>query len=595
MKIVGETSVQVSYSYQQQPSQELTLVVVKGHGPTLLGRNWLRHFRLDWSTIKTVVSRQSNDLNALLDEYRLLFTDELGTIKLFKAHLAVDQTAKPRYYRPRSVPFALRPIVDEELKRLEGIGVLEKVTHSDWATPIVAVPKKDGRVRLCGDYKVTVNPMLNVDQYPLPRPTDLFATLAGGKYFSMLDLSHAYNQIQLDDDSKEFLTINTHRGLYRYTRLPFGVASAPALFQKFMDIILQGLDGVICYLDDILVMGKTESEHLENLKNVFVRLQKHGVRVKRKKCTFLKTSVQYLGHRIDSQGLHALDEKIKAITEAPKPKNVQELRSFLGLLNYYGRFIANLSSLIYPLNELLRQNTAWKWTQSCTRAFNVAKSKIVDSTVLVHYDPKLPIRLAGDASAYGVGAVMSHVMTDGTKRPVAFASRTLLPSERNYSQVEKEALSLIFGITKFHTYLYGRKFVLVTDHKPLTTILGEKKGIPPMAAARLQRWAIKLSAYTYEIEFRRTHEHSNVDCLSRLPVQCISAVGHTPEPAVFNVRQIERLSVTATQLAQATRTDSTLSAVYECVTKGWPSHVGPDLKVFSAKEAELTVESGCIL
>ena len=595
MDIVGETSVEVSYGYQQQQPQELSLVVVKGNGPTLLGRNWLKHFRLDWSSIKTVVSQQDNHLNVLLEEYQDLFADELGTIKPFQARLAVDTTAEPRYHRPRSVPFAMRPAVEEELDRLERTGVVERVNHSDWATPIVAVPKKDGRVRLCGDYKVSVNPVLSVDQYPLPRPSDLFATLAGGKYFSTLDLSHAYNQIQLDDESKKYLTINTHRGLYRYTRLPFGVASAPALFQKFMDIILQGLDGVICYLDDIMVTGSSESEHLDNLKNVFHRLREHGVRVKRNKCTFMKDSVQYLGHRIDAQGLHATDDKIKAIAEAPIPKNVQELRSFLGLLNYYGRFIANLSSLIHPLNELLCRDTPWKWTKECSRAFKAAKTKIVDSNVLVHYDPNLPIRLAGDASAYGIGAVISHVMTDGAEQPIAFASHTLLPSERNYSQVEKEALSLVFGITKFHTYLYGRKFVLVTDHKPLTTILGEKKGIPPMAAARLQRWAIKLSAYTYEIEFRRTQEHSNADCLSRLPINCINAVGHTSEPALFNVRQIESLPVTATQLAQATRTDKTLSAVYECITKGWPSDIDEGLSIFAAKKEELTVESGCIL
>lgn len=593
MDIVGETSIQVNY--EQQQSQELNLVVVKGNGPTLLGRNWLKHFRLDWNGIKSVISQQNNHLNVLLKEYQDLFTDELGTIKPFKARLAVDSMAEPRFYRPRPVPFAMRPVVEEELDRLERVGVLERVNHSDWATPIVAVPKKDGHVRLCGDYKVSVNPVLSIDQYPLPRPTDLFATLAGGKYFSTLDLSHAYNQIQLDEDSKKYLTINTHRGLYRYTRLPFGVASAPALFQKYMDVILQGLDGVICYLDDIMVTGKTESEHLDNLTNLFRRFREHGVQVKSSKCNLMRDNVQYLGHRIDAQGLHATDDKIKAITEAPIPKNVQELRSFLGLLNYYGRFIANLSSLIHPLNKLLRTDTPWKWTNECNQPFNAAKSKIVGRNVLVHYDPHLPIRLAGDASAYGVGAVISHVMNDGTERPIAFASRTLLSSERNYSQVEKEALSLIFGITKFHTYLYGRKFVLVTDHKPLTTILGEKKGIPSMAAARLQRWAIKLSAYTYEIEFRRTQDHSNADCLSRLPMNCISTVGHASEPALFNVRQIESLPVTATQLAQATRTDKTLSAVYKCITKGWPSDVDGSLSNFVAKKEELTVESGCIL
>ena len=247
------------------------------------------------------------------------------------------------------------------------------------AAPIVAVHKKDGRVRLCGDYKVTVNPVLELYQYPLPQPTDLFATLAGGQYFSTLDLSHAYNLRRTPGSTS------------RYTRLPFGVASAPALFQKSMDIILQGLDEVICYLDDILVSGRTEAEHLDNLKNVFRRLREHGIRVKNNKCSFMKSSVQYLGHRIDAQGLHATDDKIRTIKEVPVPKNIQELRSFLGLLNYYGRFISNLSSLIHPLNELLRRDAPWKWSKQCASTFESAKAKIVASNVLVHYDPSLPM------------------------------------------------------------------------------------------------------------------------------------------------------------------------------------------------------------
>ena len=279
------------------------------------------------------------------------------------------------------------------------------------------------------------------------------------------------NQIQLDKDSKKYLTINTHRGLYRYMRLPFGVASAPAVFLKPMDIVLQGLDGVICYLDDIMVMGRTEVEHLDNLKCVFQRLREHGIRMKHSKCTFLKTSVQYLGHRIDAEGLHATDDKVRAITEAPVPKNVQELRSFLGLLNYYWRFIPQRCISPSPIERTT--SSRYSWTKERDNAFKAAK--IVAPNVLIHY-PNLPIRLAGNASAYGVGAVISHVMDDGNEWPIAFASRTLLPSEKNYSQVEKEALSLIFGISKFHTYLYGRKFLLVTDHKPYYHKIGSENG-----------------------------------------------------------------------------------------------------------------------
>ncbi len=214
--------------------------------------------------------------------------------------------------------------------------------------------------------------------------------------------------------------------------------------------------------------------------------------------------MEYLGHRIDVEGLHATDNKLAVINDAPAPRNIQKLRSFLGLLNYYGKFIPNLASILHPLNRLLCKDMPWRWTEECEKAFKCAKEKLISSEVLVHYDPSLPLRLAGDASAYGIGAVLSHRMPDGTEKLVAFASCTLTASERNYPQIEKEALSLIYGVKKFHTYLYGRSFTIVTDHKPLTAILGPKKGVPPLAAARLQRLAILLSAYSYEIEFKVT-------------------------------------------------------------------------------------------
>ena len=194
---------------------------------------------------------------------------------------------------------------------------------------------------------------MSINKYPLPKPDDIFATLSGGQHFTTLDLSHAYNQLLLDEESRKFVTINTHKGLYQYTRLPFGIASA---FQRTMDTILQG---TACYIDDIIVTGKSDDEHLAHLEEVLKRLLRHGVHVNQAKCRFLQPSVVFLGHRIDSDGIHPTDEKLAAITQAPAPENLQELRSFLGLINYYGKFIPNAATLLAPLNELLRKDAKW--------------------------------------------------------------------------------------------------------------------------------------------------------------------------------------------------------------------------------------------
>ena len=507
----------------------------------------------------------------------------------FEASLHLKPGATPKFLKARSVPFAMKEVIGAELDRLEEAGVIERVNHSKWAVP---VPKGDGRLRLCGDYKVTINPALEVDQYPLPKPDDLFTSLAGGKRFTKIDLTQAYQQMALDDHSRELVTVNTHKGLYRYTRLPFGVASAPAIFQKTMDTVLQDLPKVICYLDNILVTGSTEEEHLANVEKVLERLQKYSIRAKRAKCEFLSSSLEYLGHRVDSTGLHTTQSKVEAIKKAPQPTNVPELRSFLGLVHYYGKFMPNLATVLNPLNLLLKDGAEWVWTEECSRAFKEAKQLLTSAPVLAHYDPALPIKMAGDASAYGIGAVISHVYSDGSERPILFASRMLSPSEQNYSQIEKEALSLIYGIKKFHSYLYGRRFTLVTDHKPLITVLGPKSGIPPMAAARLQRWALLLSAYNYTIEFKPTLPHGNADGLSRLPL------GDRQPPSTcsaFVVGQIQALPVTSERLETVTRQDPILSRVHQYTREGWPSSTPDEFKPYRDRQLELTTQGDAVL
>ena len=269
----------------------------------------------------------------------------------------------------------------------------------------------------------------------------------------------------------------------------------------------------------------------------------------------MQPTVEYLGYRIDAQGLHAIEKKVEAIRNAPAPENQQQLRSFLGMINYYSKYISNYSTITHPLNELLKDGVAWKWCETQQKAFKRLKDKLSNAPVLTHFSDTLPLKLDADTSQYGIGAVISHVLPSGEERPIAYASRTLTKSERNYAQIEKEALSIVFGVNKFHQYLYGRKLLLVTDQKPLTTLLGPKSGIPTLAAARLQRWALLLAVYQYDIECRSTEKHVNADYLSRFPIRSEGSSEGVDEVKLINTLQIESLPMNVDQVRKATRKD----------------------------------------
>ena len=416
--------------------------------------------------------------------------------------------------------------------------------------------------------------------------------------FSVLDLSGAFNQLHLDEESAKLLDLNTHRGLYGTSRLTYFVKVDPSQFQPCIDKVLSGIDNVFCYIDDILFATTNSEEHnfMRVLGKVFERLARYNVKLNKSKCLFLQDKVNYLGHELHGTGVRPLQNKIEAIVEAPVPKNVSELRSFLGMINYYAKFVPDLATKLHPLYCLLRQSTAWKWSRDCDKAFRVAKREVASAHVLTHFDPSLPLVLAVDASPYGLGASLCHRMPDGSEKPIAFASRALSTSERNYAQVEKEGLAIIFGVKKFHMYLYGRKdkFLLVTDHQPLVRIFGSKTGISAMAAARMQRWALLLSGYSYTIEYRKGEDNPVADMLSRLPVDGADSA-HEDENFVF-LTTVNALPVTAQDISEATRKDSTLSKVLELTLNGWPSHIEEgELKPYHLHKDELSLEDDCVL
>ena len=351
------------------------------------------------------------------------------------------------------------------------------------------------------------------------------------------------------------------------------------------------------YIDDILITGETETEHLQTLEEVLKQLAKAGLRVKKKKCKFMVPSVSYLGHVIDANGLRPLPEKVQAIQHAPTPKNVTELKSYLGLLTYYGKFLPNLSTCLAPFYKLLSKHEKWEWSSEQERAFQESKDLLTSSQLLVHFDPKLPLLLACDASAYGIGAVLAHTMPDGSEKPIGYASRTLNSAEQNYSWLEKEGLSCVFGIKWFYSYLFGHSFTLITDHKPLLGLLDGQKPTSPQASARIRRWSLYLSMFEYKLKFRNMTAHANADALSRLPLPVEPAVSSVPPELVLLVEHLANSPVNASQIRDGTRKDPQLAPIVQFVQQGWPDTCpDPDrLSPFFEKRAELSLYKGCLL
>jgi len=522
--------------------------------------------RLDWTQVHKIVGPVDERLECTLAKHSAIFREELGTLRGVKARVHLKEGAKPRFFKPRSVPYSSRGELEKELQRLQDQNIISPVQFSEWAAPIVPVVKQNGSIRVCGDYKLTVNQVSHVESYPLPRVEDIFAALSGGETFTKLDLANAFLQLEVEEDSKKYLTINTHKGLFEYNRLPFGVSSAPTIFQRAIDCLLQGIPGSKAYIDDIIVTGKTREEHLKNLDLVLTKLEQAGLKLNKAKCTFMAPKVEYLGYIIDKDGLHPTQAKVEAIQNARAPTSVTELRAFLGMLNYYGKFLPNLSTKLAPLNVLLRQSTKWTWGKEQKAAFAEAKGMLQSDSLLVHYDPEKQLILECDASPYGIGAVLSHTMEDGSERPIAFASRTLTTAEKGYSQLDKEGLAILSGVKKFHTYLYGRPFVIRSDHQPLYHLFSEKKAIPLQASARLQRWALTLSTYQYSIQYKPGKLLANADALSRLPTPVTASSDVLPGELTQLVNHLESAPISAKDVKEWTEL---LSRVKKFVMSGW--------------------------
>ena len=603
----------------------LWLYVVEGCFQTLFGADWIREFfgskwiskLLQQPEVNSVMSTdQKKDLFIEAIKDHEIFKPEIGHVKDFVARMNLKPDYKPKFCNARKVPFSMKDRLGETLDEMEKDGRLVKVDHSEFASPVVPVVKKDGSIRVCGDYKGTLNPQMDTKIYPLPVLEDCFAEMKGGRIFSKLDIKQAYNQIKLKEEDQLLTTINTHQGLYKWTCLSYGLSPAGSIFQATMDSVLKGMRGVTCRVDDILIQGSTLKEHIERFTEVVRRLQAAGFRCNLEKSEFCVPKVIYLGYEISAQGVRACRSKVETLIKAAYPDKLSTLISFLGAVQYYARFIPQLSTIVEPLNRL-RTSKQWYFGSEEREAFDKLKQYLASDRVLTFYDPEKPLQLDTDASPYGIGAVISNIDDTGQDRPVEFISRTLSKAERNYSQIEKEGLAIVWAVKRFHRYLYARPFLLYTDNKPLELILGSQKQIPEMGTSRMIRWALTLSHYQYTIKFRPTTKHGNADFCSRYPLpeteEGESMDDEKLEEAVFSTFMDDDKPLLSSDLiCRYSKKDPVLSKVMYCVKEGWPEYadsqrpVGvpenatqPDesseWKAFYIRRAELSCENGCLL
>ena len=570
------------------------LIIKNGLRCPLMGRDLLDIAFPTWRGIfdvnNTDIDVSDNDFKAkILKEFGVIFDENISdSIKDVLVDIKLKNNISPAFSKPYELALSKRELVEKELNKLVADGVLESVRFSNWASPIVAVPKKDGGLRICVDFKKTVNPRIEKNNYPLPLIDEIIAKIGHGKIFTVLDLKNAFLQLKVNEKSKELLTINTHKGLFRYNRLPFGIGVAPTLFQEQLDKILAGLENAAWYMDDIIITGQNKKHCFENVKLVCDRLRKFNVKVNFSKSKFFESKVEFLGHEISDNGISPSKTKTQDLINAKIPETITELRSFLGFVNYYRKFVPNMSTLLHPLYELEKKGVNFEWSTNCQKAFEDVIRFITSSNVIAPFDPSKKSVLTTDASSYGIGAVLSQ---DG--KPVIFASRTLNTSERKLPQIHKEALAIVDAVRRFHKYVYGYRFTLVTDHRPLRSIFGENKGLPKHTINRLQHYAIFLQGYDFEIKHRRGVDIKDADFLSRLPIADTRVEYEVSEIEIKGL-EIEFKLVNLEEVASETKIDPDLKVVKQSIENGFAHSLVKNYREFYNKRAELHVVNDCI-
>ena len=460
------------------------------------------------------------ELKKLIFEYKDCFSwseNEIGKTNLIK-HKINTGFSKPVKQPPYRVPSFVRNQIDNEVEKMLKNGIIRE-SNSPWASPVVMVKKKNGKFRFCVDYR-KLNKLTVKDSFPIPHIDDTLLALDGAMYFSLFDLTTGYWQVEVDEEDIEKTAFATSSGLYEFLVMPFGLTNAPATFQRLMNKVLKGLTLKQCvvYLDDIIVFSRTFREHLIRLRNVFERLRQASLKMQLSKCRLCTNKVVYLGFELTKHGSRPDPNKTQAIVKMEHPIDSDQLRRFMGSINFYRQFIPAFSQIASPLYKLLCKNVKFSWNKLCDEAFNELKNKLVSAPILAYPDFEKKFFIHCDSSNESIGAVLSQ-QHDGILKPIAFASRRLSPAEKSYTTSEKEALAAVFSLKEFNDFTYGREVELYTDHEPLTTFKSIKD-----TSSRLNKLIMKIQELAPDVEIRYKPGHLNVeaDMLSRATINEIS-------------------------------------------------------------------------
>lgn len=563
--LLGTTTVNLSYGSQ---NQDFLVHVIEGESTPLLGCNVLNSFQM--VQVAPIVQ----------DAHDVIYAELIPR---------ADVSTLPKF-KPRSLPFSIKSKVEDDIREKVKAGILVPIDSPVMACPIVPVSKPDGSIRVCGDFSCTANKLIDAEQYPLPTLEQITTDMANCVIFSKLDLQQAYLQLPLSSTSQQYTTISTHMGFFKYTKLPFGISAAPRIFQQFIDKLIQ-MPHVKAYQDDILIGGTSLQDHDATLSKVLHILDSHSLVINKEKSEMRKSVVHFLGYLLGDGGLQPDPSRLAQLSNLASPTNRNQLKSILGTLQFYSRFTSKHSAIAAPLFRLLSPKVQFKWSSVEEKALRMLLAEIQLVSQLVFYDLQKPLYLSTDASIDGLGCVLSH---DPDKKEIIHCvSRTLTKAERNYSNIEREALAVVFGVKRLHQYLAGRKFTLQTDHRPLQFLMDTAKAIPDRVSARLQRWCLILKAYDFDIQTIKGNSMLLPDLLSRVTEKTSDCSGNVlDESSVCFLLQEDNIPLFRD--IQLETQQSELRKIVYYVQRGWPKRVPRRLLPYTRNKMEYTVNNGCL-